>query len=198
MVVPHDQLRIDQHVSGEDKRRHSPVHELHGRVHGKESGHEPEQDQHPEPTEQVGDPAREVVAGLAGEDGQGDKDAERDDEGFDDDAGVVEGGHDADGVGFHGGEAGQEEEVGRVGFALPEGEEHEGDGTNEGDGHEPEVGLDPEAVAVGEEGDGGEDGSQKDLDRSASSIILLTIAFFHHICNMYRAAYIESDTHRIE
>jgi len=102
MVVAHDELRVDEDIAREDQRRDDPVHQLHRAVNREERGHEPEQDEHPQPAEQVGDPAREVVARLAREDGQRDEDAQREDERLDDDAGVVERGHHADAVGLHG------------------------------------------------------------------------------------------------
>ncbi|KAI7977022.1 hypothetical protein EIK77_002532 [Talaromyces pinophilus] len=41
--------------------------------------------------------------------------------------------------------------------------EHESDCADEGDDHEPEIGLDPGAVGVAEEGDAAEDGGEEDL-----------------------------------
>lgn len=78
-----------------------------------------------------------------------------------DDARVVEGCDDTDGVGFERGEGGQEGEVGRVGLALPVGEEHKAYGTEEGEPHHPAVGLDPAfvrgAVHAGKTEGGGEE-----------------------------------------
>lgn len=144
--MAHDQLGVDEDVAAENQGCDAAVDELDGAAAGEEGGHEAEDDQHPQRAEEVGHPGCEVVFCLAGEEGQGDEDAEGEQQGLHDDAGVVEGGDDADGVGFERGEAGQEGEVGRVGFALPVGQEHEADGAEEGEPHHPAVGLDPGLV----------------------------------------------------
>lgn len=106
---------------------------------------------------------RKIIFGLAREQSQSDEDSQRDDEGLHDDTRVVEGGHDADGVGFEGSKAGQEQEVCRVGFTFPVRQEHKSDCADERDDHEPEVGLDPGAVRVAEKRDAAEDGCEEDL-----------------------------------
>ena len=143
VIVSQNQLRVDQNVAAEDESRDHAVHELDGLASGEERSHEAEDDKHPERAEEIRHPAREVVLRLAGEQRQCDEDAEREDEGLDHDSRLVEGRDDADGVGFEDGEAGQEEQVRRVGLALPEGEEHEGDGAEERAPHHPAVVLDP-------------------------------------------------------
>jgi len=90
MIVPHNELRIHQNVPGEDQRTHDAVAELEaGRVR-EEGRHEAEKDDDPQGAEEVGLPGCEVVFRLAGEEGEDEEDAEGEDQGFDDDAGVVE------------------------------------------------------------------------------------------------------------
>lgn len=113
-----------------------------------ESGHEAENNEHPQRAEEIGHPAREVVFGLAREQGKGDEDAERENECFDHNPRFVEGCDDADRVGFQNGEPAQEQEVGGIAFPLPKGQEHEADGAEEGCPHQPAVGLNP--VTVGD------------------------------------------------
>jgi len=90
VVVSHDELGIHQNIPAKDKSRHSTIDQLNGAAARKKTGHEPEDNQHPQRAEEIGHPAREVVFGLAGEEGQGDEDAKREDECFDDDSRFVE------------------------------------------------------------------------------------------------------------
>lgn len=98
--MAHNQLRINEDISREDERSNTAINELDAAIVGEESSHEPEDYEQPQSAEQVGHPVREIIFGLACEEGQGHEDAERDDEGLNDDARVVERGYDADGVGF--------------------------------------------------------------------------------------------------
>lgn len=68
---------------------------------------------------------------MAGEYCEGKEDTGGQENGLENDLGLVEGDDDGDGVGFEKGEAGEEEEVRGVGFALPICEEHETDGAKE-------------------------------------------------------------------
>jgi hypothetical protein len=86
VIVTDDKLRVDENVSREDQSSHDPVSQFDTAGLGEESGHEAEQDQHPERTEQVRHPAGEVVLGLAGEECEGDEDAEGEDERLQDDS----------------------------------------------------------------------------------------------------------------
>ena len=160
----HHQLRIHKDICAEDEGSDNTIDELDRLPTREEGRHEAEDDEHPERAEEIRHPAGEIVLCLAREERKREEDAEGEDEGLDNDAGVVEGGDDADAVGFEGGEAAEEEQVGRVGLALPEGEEHEGDGAEEAAEHHPGVGLDPCFVALVEEGDGGDDGGEEELD----------------------------------
>lgn len=100
VVMAHDELRINEDISTENERRNTAINELHAAIVREESSHEPEDDEQPQPAEEVWHPVREIVFGLACKQSQGDEDSERDDEGLHNDARVVEGSHDADGVGF--------------------------------------------------------------------------------------------------
>lgn len=117
---PHTYLSVDQDVAAEDQGSYDAVAELDARRLREEGRHEAEQDKDPERAEQVGHPRREVVLGLASEERQGDKDAESEDERFDHDPAIVEGGNDADAVCLKTREARKEDEVHRVGLSLPE------------------------------------------------------------------------------
>lgn len=167
VVVAHDELGVDEDVAGEDERRDAAVHELQRAARGEEGGHEPEDDEEPQRAEQVGDPVREVVLGLAREQRQRDEDAQRDDQRLHDDPRVVERRDHADRVRLQRREPRQEEQVRRVALALPVRQEHEPDRAEQGHHHEPEVRLDPSAVRVAEERDCAQHRGQKNLDGSA-------------------------------
>lgn len=121
MVMPHDQLSINQNITREDQRRNSAIDQIHRLSTWEESSHESEEDQAPQRPEKVWHPGCKVVFGLAGEERESDEDSGCEDHGLKDDTGVEEGGYDGDGVGFEAGEAGEEDEVHGVGFALPVG-----------------------------------------------------------------------------
>ena len=143
MTMPDDQLRIHKDVRRENKRPDSTIHQLNGAILREERSHETKQDKEPQTAEQVRHPVGEVVFRLAREERQRDEHAQRQDERLHDNARVIERGHHADGVGFHHREPGQEKEIGRVGFALPVGDQHHAQGANDGKYEEPEVRADP-------------------------------------------------------
>lgn len=109
MVMAHDELRVDKHITREYKCSNTTIDELHAAIVREESSHEPENNEQPQPTKKVRHPVRKIIFGLAREQSQSDEDSQRDDEGLHDDTRVVEGGHDADGVGFEGSKARQEQ-----------------------------------------------------------------------------------------
>lgn len=131
MMLPHHHLRIHQDISTEDQRRRPAVQQLTGRAVGEEHGHEAEEDEAPQRAKQVRHPRCEVVLGLAGEGGQEDEDACREDDGVEHDGRLVERHDDAHRVRLGEGEEREEEEVGRVGLALPVGEAEEDEGADE-------------------------------------------------------------------
>lgn len=100
MVMTHNQLRINENIRGENQRAQHTINKLERAVKRKEDSYQTEEDHEPQRTEQVRHPIREVVFGLAGEESQGDEDAQREDQGLHDDPCVVEGCHHADGVRF--------------------------------------------------------------------------------------------------
>lgn len=100
VVMAHDELRINEDISTENQRSNTAINELHAAIVREESSHEPEDYEQPQPAKEVWHPVREIVFGLACKQGQSDEDSERDDEGLHDDARLVEGSHDADGVCF--------------------------------------------------------------------------------------------------
>lgn len=103
---------------------------------GEEHGHEAEQHHHPQRAEKVRCPVREVVLALASEQAQRNEYAQCEEKRLQHNPGVGEGDDDGDGVCFHGGEAGEEDEVGRVRLALPEGEAEEDKGADQRHPHE--------------------------------------------------------------
>ena len=131
MVVSHDQLRVNKDITGEDQRRQAAIDELNSRAMREERSDEAEQDQEPERTEQVRHPVGEIVLRLACEERERDEHAKRQDKGLHYDARVIEGRHDADGVGLENREGCQEKKVGRVALALPVCYEHEAQGTED-------------------------------------------------------------------
>lgn len=90
MVVAHHQLRIDEDVPAKHQRNDDAVTKLDVLGGGKESGHEPEDDDDPKRAEKVGDPRGEVVLGLRGIEGEEDEDGKGEYEGLQDDARGVE------------------------------------------------------------------------------------------------------------
>lgn len=105
MVVPDDQLGVDENVAAKDERRQAAVNEFACAAVGEEGGHESEQNESPESAEKVGHPASEVVLGLACECGEKDKDTRGEENGVEDDGCLVEGDDDGNGVGFEESEA---------------------------------------------------------------------------------------------
>lgn len=164
VVVAHDQLSVNQDISAEDQRRNDSVSELNHGVLGEESCHETEDDEHPETTEEVWHPAGEVILALAGKQRESDEDGGGEDESLQDDPALVERGDDTDRVCFQRSETAQEEEVGGVRLALPEGKEHKPDRAKERHPHHPLVCLDPILVPRAEEGNRGEGSCGEDLD----------------------------------
>ena len=146
VVVAHDQLRVHQDVAGEDQGGDHSVAELHGRRLGEEGRHEAEQNQHPQRSEEVRHPARKVVLGLARKQAQRHEDAQCEYDRLQHNVAIREGDDDRDRVGLHGSEPGEEQEVGGIRFALPEGEAQEDKGADERHPHGPLVRLDPRLV----------------------------------------------------
>lgn len=137
MIVAHNELGVHQDISTEDERRHRSVDKLRGAVVGKEGRHKSKEDEYPETSEQVGHPIGKVVLCLAGEQSQSNEDASRQHESQKDNLRVIEGHNNGYGVGFQEGEAAEEEEIRRIGFAFPERQEHESDRAEERDPHHP-------------------------------------------------------------
>lgn len=90
VVVAHDQLGINENIPTEDQSGQPAVDQLAGATVGEEHGHEAEQQQAPESTEQVGHPAGEVIFCLAGERRQENKDTGGKENGVEDNRGVVD------------------------------------------------------------------------------------------------------------
>lgn len=131
VVLAHDELGVDEDVGAEEEGGDAAIDELGGGAVGEEHGHEAEEDEGPEGAEEIGRPRGEVVLCLAREGREEDEDSRGEDDGVEDDGSLVEGDDDGDGVGLGEGEGGEEDEVGRVGLALPESEEKEAEGSKE-------------------------------------------------------------------
>lgn len=162
--MSHNKLGIHKDISAKYQSRPSTINQFDSAIPGQEHSHEAEEDEEPESSEQVGHPVGKVILGLAREERQRDEEPEGQDEGLDDDVGAVEWSHDADCVGFQGGEGGEEEEIGRVAFPFPVCEKHADESADQRHDHQPWVGLDPIPVAVVEEWDGAEDRGEEKLD----------------------------------
>lgn len=109
MVVSHDELCVDQDVATEDECTNNAVSQLNGAGVREEGCHEAEDDDNPEGTGKIGDPAGKVVLGLAGEEGECDKDTKREDQSLKHNLALEEGCDDTDRVCFHCGETSKEE-----------------------------------------------------------------------------------------
>ena len=90
--------------------------------------------------------ARKIILRLTSKQRQRHKNAKREYERLQHYPALIETRYHTDTVGFEACEAGEEDEVGWVALAFPEGEQHEADGAEEGDPEHPLVGLDPGAV----------------------------------------------------
>jgi hypothetical protein len=125
VVLAQDHLGINQDVAAKDEGGDAAVDELSGGAVGEEHGHKAKEDQGPEAAKQVGHPRGEVVLGLAGEEGEEDENAGGQDNCIKNDADFVKRHNNRDAVGLEEGEAAEEEQIGRVRFALPVGETEE-------------------------------------------------------------------------
>ena len=134
-----------------------------------EHGHEAEQDHHPQRAEKVRCPVREVVLALAGEQAQRNEYAQGEEKRLQHNPGVGEGDDDGDGVSFHGSEAGEEEEVGRVRLAFPEGEAEEDEGADQRHPHERGRLLNEVLVRFRHHREGADGGGCEELDGPVES-----------------------------
>lgn len=164
MVVSDDQLGVHKDVATEDERSNDAVAEFNALGMWEESSHETEQDQHPESTEQVWHPAREVVLRLASEQAQEDKDAECEDQRLHDNPTLVEGCYDRNRVCLQCREDSQEDQIHRIALPLPKREEHKSNSSEQRNPHHPLVRLDPCSERSAEEGHGGQGGGHEELD----------------------------------
>lgn len=131
MVLAEDELGVDEDITGEDEGREAAVDQLARTGARQEHHHEAEEHEPPERAEQVRHPRREVVLGLAREEGQENEDAAGEDGCVQHDLCLVERDDDADGVGFEESKSGEEEQVCWVRLALPVRQEHETDRSDE-------------------------------------------------------------------
>lgn len=112
---------VHEDIAAEYQGGKAAVDELASRAVREEGGHEAEENEAPQPAEEVGHPRGEVVLGLAGKGREENKNPSGQKDGVENDGGLIEGDDDGDGVRLEEGEAGQEEQVGRVRVALPVG-----------------------------------------------------------------------------
>lgn len=139
MIVPHDQLCIHEDVAAENQRSHDTVRKLNTRCPREEHSHKSEEYKHPQRTKEIRHPTRKIVLSLAREYRKRDKYAECKYKRLQHDPAIVEAGDDTDAVRLERSEASEENEVGGVGFAFPEGEQHEADCAEERDPEHPLV-----------------------------------------------------------
>ena len=66
MIMPHDELCVDQNVAAENQRRDDAVAELEAGGVREEHGHEAEEDEDPEGAEEVGHPSHKSVSRAKG------------------------------------------------------------------------------------------------------------------------------------
>lgn len=171
MIMANNQLRVDEDISGEDQGTHTTIDQLDGGATREKRSHEAKQHEKPQRPEEIRHPVREVILGLARKERQRDEETQCEHEGLHDDARVVERSHHADGVCFHDSESGEEEEVRRVRFALPVGDQHRAQGSKHRQHQQPEVRLDPCAVAIAEERDRAHHCCQEELNSSELSAL---------------------------
>ena len=114
VIVSDDQLRVHKDVATEDERRNDSIAQLDLAAVREKHGHETKEDKHPQCSEEVRHPAREIVLRLAGEECEGDENAKREQQCFEDDLGVVERRYNRDSIRLSRSEGAQEHEVSRV------------------------------------------------------------------------------------
>ena len=137
--MSHDHLGVDQDVAAENEGTDNAVSELKSAGVWEEGSHEAEDDHDPKSTEEVWHPAREIILGLTSEEGEGDEDSKSKNECFEYDLAFIKGSDNTDAVGFESCESTEKKQVGWVGLALPESQEHEADGAEERDEKHPLV-----------------------------------------------------------
>lgn len=123
-----NKLRINKDIPTKDQGRRTAINQLNGLSTWEKRSHEAKNDQHPQRTEQIWDPARKIIFRLAREQRQSNEDSQRDDQSLQDNPTLVEGRDHADTVCFECRETREEEHVSRVGLALPKRQEHESNG----------------------------------------------------------------------
>ena len=114
MIVPHDQLRIDEDISAENQRRNDAIDELDPTAVWEERSHEAEHDQDPQTTEEIWHPRREVILCLASKQRECYEDAQGQDQSFDDNLALIKARNHGDGIGFQCREGSQEDHVRRI------------------------------------------------------------------------------------
>ena len=75
VMLAQDHLGVDENIATEEKSTDAAIDELDGGAVREEHGHEAEEEDTPESTEEVGHPRGEVVLGLAGKEGEEDENA---------------------------------------------------------------------------------------------------------------------------
>ena len=75
-----NQLCIDQNIATEDQSRSTSVDQLDRLATREECRRKTKDDQNPQSAKQIWHPAREIILRLAGEQCQGNEDAQRDDQ----------------------------------------------------------------------------------------------------------------------
>lgn len=164
MIVPHDQLSVHENICAKEQCSNSSIHELRSAIVRKESCHEPEQNKAPKSSKKIWHPGCEVIFCLTGEQCKRNEYTGCQDESFKYDCCVIERNYDGNGVGFQSRETTQEEKVRWIGFALPECQEHESDGSKKRDPHHPGIRLNPCLVANTKVRDGADGNGRKDLN----------------------------------
>jgi len=117
-------LCVVDDVSSEDEGTADGVDELKVGVEGEEGTNKASHEQRAESSEKVGAKAAEIVLALERIQSEASEDTKRDEQGLEDNLGVIECYNDADGECLDGSEGRQKNEVGRVRMALPVQESH--------------------------------------------------------------------------
>lgn len=99
-MVPDDQLGVNENIAAKNERCQAAVNKLACAAVGEEGSHKSEQNESPESAKKVGHPTSEVVLGLACESSEKDKDTRGEENGVEDDGGLVKGDDDGDSVGL--------------------------------------------------------------------------------------------------
>lgn len=179
--TPHDELRIHQlssvstyptsqypgntyNIRREQQRARSGINEFNSTAVREEHSDQPEPEQEPQRAVQVSVPLRVVILRLTRPQHHPRRDHARHNHRLQHHPDLIKADHRRDRVRLHHGESPQKQQVRRVRLALPVRGKQQPQGTEHRQEEHPAVGLDEVFEGRGEEGDGGDEGGEEELN----------------------------------